>query len=219
MDHFLPDILSDVRQLSAVFSVGGLLIGLVLWLAGWWTHRFWAVLGLTVLGGLAGLLNSAALQAQPLVAALGMALACGILALTVMRLAAFVAGGYAGLLLAHTYLPSWEQPFLSFLAGALIGWFLFRYWTMVLTSLSGTLLVVLSALALADKLGRLDALAWSERNEGMLNGIAGGMALAGFAVQFAGDWIKGRSGGGKKDSGKKSKPAPGPSVAAFRKAG
>jgi hypothetical protein len=218
MDHFLPDMLADVRQLSAVFGVGGLLIGLVLWLAGWWTHRFWAVLGMTVLGGLAGLLNSAALQAQPLVAALGTALASGILALTVMRLAAFVAGGYAGLLLAHAYLPSWEQPFLSFLAGAMIGWFLFRYWTMVLTSLSGTLLLVLSSLALADKLGRFDALAWSERNETALNAIAGGMALTGFVVQFLVDWFRGRS-GGKKDAGKKSKPAAGPSVAAFRKAG
>ena len=47
---------------------------------------------------------------------------------------------------------------------------------------------------------------------------SGGMALTGFVVQFLVDWFRGRS-GGKKDAGKKSKPAAGPSVAAFRKAG
>src|SRR5580765_6925141 len=95
MELIVPDIVADVRELSAILSVMGLAIGVVLWLAGWWSHRFWFVLGFTVLGGIWGLQNAVALKSQPLVAAVGVGLAAGILALTLVRLGAFAAGGYA----------------------------------------------------------------------------------------------------------------------------
>src|SRR5262249_24328115 len=123
MEMVLPDILGDLRQLSAVFSVAGLLIGLVLWLAGGWTHRFWVVLSLTVLGGIWGLNHAADLRAAPLFAAIGVGLATGLLALTVIRLGAFFAGGVAALVLVQAWSPSWDQPLVSFLAGGLAGWF------------------------------------------------------------------------------------------------
>jgi hypothetical protein len=192
MELVAPDIVADVRQLSAVFAVLGLLIGGVLWLAGWWTHRFWVVLGLTVLGGILGLHNAVALQAQPLVAALGVALAAGILALTLMRIGAFVAGGYAGLLLVHAWSPGWDQPLVSFLAGGLLGWILIRYWTMVLTSLAGVQLLLYCGLALADKFGKLDAVQWSDRNAVTLNAVGAAMTLGGFVVQFVADWLRKR---------------------------
>jgi hypothetical protein len=225
MELVAPDILADVRQLSAVFSVAGLLVGLVLWLAGWWTHRFWVVLGLTVLGGIVGLQNAAALQAQPLLAALGVGLAAGVLALTLMRIGAFVAGGYAGLLLVQTCLPSWDQPLVSFLSGGLLGWVLVRYWTMILTSLTGVLLVLYAVLALADKIGKIDAVAWSESHTAMLNAVCGVMTLAGFLVQFAGEWLRrrmtaGREQKGQQKGGKRNKSASVlDALPAFRRAG
>ena len=137
----MPDIVADVRQLSAILPITGIMIGAVLWLVGWQTHRFWVVLGFTVLGGIWGLQNAAALKSQPLVAAIGIGLAAGILGLTLVRLGAFVAGGYACLLLTHAALPTWDQPLISFLAGGLLGFFLFRYWTMALTSLAGVVVM------------------------------------------------------------------------------
>jgi hypothetical protein len=201
METVAPDIVADVRQLSAIFPVLGLLIGLVLWLAGWWTHRFWVVLGMTVLGGIVGLHQAAVLQTQPLVAALGVGLAAGMLALTLVRIGAFVAGGYAALLLVHAWSPSWDQPFISFLAGGLLGWLLVRYWTMVLTSLTGVLLILYSVLALADKFGKLDAVLWSERNAVTLNAVCAAMTLGGFLVQFVADWLRKR--GAKDDKNNK----------------
>jgi hypothetical protein len=166
---------------------------------------------MTVLGGILGLHNAAVLQAQPLVAALGLSLAAGILALTLMRICAFIAGGYAGLLLVHAWSPTWDQPLVSFLAGGLLGWFLVRYWTMILTSLTGVLLILYSLLALADKLGRLDAVTWSERNAVTLNAVGAAMTLGGFLVQVIGAWVRKRladdGGSDKKEgrSGKKNK--------------
>jgi hypothetical protein len=166
-----------------------------------------------------------ALQAQPLVAALGVALAAGILALTLMRIGAFVAGGYAGLLLVHAWSPAWDQPLVSFLAGGLLGWILIRYWTMVLTSLAGVQLLLYCGLALADKFGRLDAVQWSDRNTVTLNGVGAAMTLGGFVVQFVADWLRKRRGDDsshKKDGRDSRKNKSGGVLAAlpaFRRAG
>lgn len=227
MELVAPDILGDLRQLSAVFSVFGLLVGLVLWLAGWWTHRFWVVLSLTVLGGIWGLNHAAELRAAPLFAAVGVGLATGLLALTAIRLGAFFAGGVAALVLVQAWSPTWEQPLVSFLAGGLVGWFLFRYWTMALTSLVGVLLMVHCSLALIDKIGKLDAVAWSESRATLLNIVCLVLAGGGFTVQGLADWLRKRWAGAgegeqkkdKKDKKGKSAVVLAEGVTAFRRAG
>ena len=50
-----------------------------------------------------------------------------------------------------------------FVGGGLLGLLLFRWWMMALTSLSGTLIAVYCGLSLMHRLGKIDALAWSER--------------------------------------------------------
>jgi hypothetical protein len=223
MELIAPDILAEVRQLSPLWPVAAFLVGGVWWLAGWWTHRFWIVLGFTVTGGILGLQNAAELHAQPLLAAIGVALAAGILALTLVRVVAFVAGGAAGLVLVHALSPSWDQPLVSFLAGGLLGYFLFRYWMMALTSLGGVVTMVYAGLALIDKLGRLDAVTWSEGHGTALTAGCGLAAAAGCVVQFFIDWLRNRAGGSKDDKkeGKKDKKEGGvlTALAAFRRAG
>ncbi len=220
MELVAPDILADVRLLSAVFSVTAIGAGLALWLVGWWTHRFWVVLGLTVAGGVWGLQHAAELRTSPLLAAIGVGLASGLLALTVVRLGAFFAGGFAVLTLARAWWPEFDAPLACFLAGGLVGWFLFRYWTMALTSLAGVVLMAYGSLALLDKLERLDAVAWSEQRALLLNTIVGLLALGGFVTQFVAEWVRGRL-AKKKDDAKEStdevdEVVP---VTAFRKAG
>jgi hypothetical protein len=206
MNLIAGDILRDVTQLSMVLPIGGLLAGLVLWLAGWWTHRFWVVLSLTVLGGIVGLQHAAELHTQPLLAALGVALAAGILALTLIRLLAFLAGGVAGLLIVNGLLPGWDQPFFVFLLGALAGLLLLRYWMMALTSLTGVLLIAYCGLALVGQWTRFDVVGLCDGNRPMMDIVVGAGVAGGFVLQMGVDWAMNRKPKGSNDA-KKAKPA------------
>jgi hypothetical protein len=55
MQMIAPEILEDVRQLHPLLLGAGLGIGLVLWLFGARSHRFWLSLLLTVCAGMVGL--------------------------------------------------------------------------------------------------------------------------------------------------------------------
>src|ERR1700693_1671940 len=98
MQLVAPDILSDACGLSVGLVVVGIFVGLALWLFGWWGHRFWIVLITTVLAGVYGLYDAPVFRAPPLIAAVLLALVGGLLALALVRLLAFFAGGMAGLL-------------------------------------------------------------------------------------------------------------------------
>src|SRR5437588_12030549 len=93
MQMLAPDILSEARGLSVAVSGTGLAVGLALWLLGGRGHRFWVVLVTTVAAGVIGLQSGAAYGVQPMVAGLLAAVAAGAMALALMRVVAFVAGG------------------------------------------------------------------------------------------------------------------------------
>ncbi len=180
-----PEILAAAQGLSPVLYAVGLMLGLALWLFGWKWHRFWTVLAITVLAGVYGLSDAApAMKAQPLVAGVLLALAAGMLALSLARLLAFGAGGFAALLAQEAWAPAWDQPLVCFLAGGLLGLLLFRLWLMALTSLGGTLLMVYAGLGLGGPLLRAEPAAWAGRNTRLLNWVCGGVALLGVLVQF-----------------------------------
>src|SRR6266851_9634793 len=179
-----PDILTEARSLSWGLLIAGLSVGLLLWLLGWWGHRFWTVLIATVGAGIFGLSAGPNYGLQPVVAGLLLAVSAGVLALTLVRLFAYAAGGFAAWMLVHALAPLWDQPVLCFLVGGLIGLLLFRFWTMALTSFVGTLFVLYSGLALADKLYSLDSVSWAQSQGTLLNWLAGVVALVGFVVQI-----------------------------------
>lgn len=220
MQVIAPDILADARGLSLAVSLTGLAIGGVLWLLGWWSHRFWVVLGTTVAAGVFGLSEAAALRTNPVVAGVVLALAAGILALALVRLLAFFAGGIAALCLVQLAAPAIDQPLVVFVTGGMLAVLLFRLWMMVLTSWCGTVLMVYSGLCLLDTLDRMDAVAWSEKNTLLLNWACGVVTAIGFLIQFTGQrWMKvlGQPGKSGKSDDRGSWFAIGP--IAFRKAG
>jgi MFS family permease len=184
MHVLAPDLLADVSELSPAITATGLALGLSLWLFGWKGHRFWIVLAATLAGGIAGLSTPAAYGIQPLVAGLLAAVAAGVLALALVRVIAFAAGGLLACLVVHLALPSWEQPLLTGLVGGLIGVFLFRFWTMVLTSMAGTLLSAYGTLALLHRFEVLDAVSWADQHNVLLNWLWGALSLLGLLVQF-----------------------------------
>ena len=55
MQFILPDLLAEARGMSVAVYATGLALGCLLWLLGWWGHRFWIVLFSTVIAGIAGL--------------------------------------------------------------------------------------------------------------------------------------------------------------------
>jgi len=203
MQLVVPDILADACDLSTVLVALGLVLGLVLWLFGWVTHRFWVVMLTTMLAGIYGLYPAPAFRAHPLLASLLFAVTAGVLALAVVRVLAFAAGGLAGLLALHALAPSWNQPVVSFLACGLVGLLLFRVWMMALTRGTGTLLIAYSGLSLINRSGSVDVVTWTEQGEVLLNWMCALVATLGLVTQFLLDQRR-----SKKDrkSGKSSGP-------------
>lgn len=184
MTVIAPDILAEARQLSAGLSAALAAVGFLLWALGWRGHRFWIVLACTLTAGVLGLYAGPDYGAQPLAAGLLMAVAAGILALSLVRLVAFAAGGLAAWVLVHAAVPAWDQLLVCFLAGGLLGLLLFRLWTIALTSLAGSLLMTYAGLALMDRLGQWDTVGLAQEQGPLLSWLTGGLVLLGLAVQI-----------------------------------
>ncbi len=178
------DILEQARGISTGLSGAVLAVGFLVWLLGWRGHRFWIVLASTVAAGTLGLFSGQVHGAQPVLAGLLLAVAAGALALALVRLVAFAAAGAAAWVLVHALVPHWDQPLVCIVVGGLIGLLLFRVWTMVLTSVAGTLLMAYSGLCLADRLGNLDMIDLATRRGLLLNCACGGTAIVGVVAQY-----------------------------------
>ncbi len=160
-------------------------MGFLLWLTGWWLHRFWIVLAATTGAGILGLVTGSVTGIQALIAAVLLAIAAGVLALALIRLVAFAAGGAAACLVMQKVAPSLgTQPLIPFLAGGLLALYLFRLWTMTLTSFAGTVLMGYFGLSLAHQLGKLEAVAMAQEKADMLNLGCGIITLLGLLAQI-----------------------------------
>jgi hypothetical protein len=178
------DILADLCGLSLGLILGLLPIGLLLWLLGWWSHRFWIVLATTVVAGVIGLMEATSWQAQPIVVAVLLAIAAGVLALALVRVITFTAGGLAGVYLVAFMVPGFQQQVIGFLISGLVCLLLFRWFFMILTSAFGACLLAYAVLALLHYHESMDAVAWGDDNATLLSVLCGIGALAGFLFQF-----------------------------------
>jgi hypothetical protein len=184
MQLVAPDILEEARLLSPLLSGAGLVIGFLLWSLGGRTHRFWLAMSVTLTAGLLGLTLGKDYGMQPLVAGLLLAVSAGALALSLVRILLFAAGGLAGLGLMHALAPAWDEPIAVFLVGGLAGVFLYRFWIITFSSLIGGLFLVYSALALLDRLHMVDSVAWTRTNGPLLNWGCAALIVTGILVQF-----------------------------------
>jgi hypothetical protein len=183
MQPVSAEILQELCGLSPGPLAVAAVVGLTLWLFGWWTHRFWVVLCATVAGGVYGLFEGSAHQSQPLIASLVLALAAGMLALALVRLFAFLVGGMAGLIAIQSLAPALNQPLMSFLLAGLVGLLLFRWCVIGTTSLAGSVILIYAGLTFLNRQGSLDAVAWTEQGPVLLNWMCGVMTLMGGGFQ------------------------------------
>jgi hypothetical protein len=207
MQLVLPDILDELRGFSPALGCLAFGLGLLLWLLGWRGHRFWIVLIATIVAGVVGLYSGPAHTTQPILAGLLLALSAGVMALALVRLVAFAAGGAAAFLAVQVLMPQWQQPLLSFLAGGLFGIVVFRLWTIALTSAAGTLVMAYSGLCLLNSFGKVDVVRLAERQVTVINCICGGVTLLGIIGQLV---LDRRPRPARQQSEKPPAPAPAP---------
>lgn len=178
-----PDVLAEARGLSTAMLGTLAALGVALWLFGWRWHRFWVVAGITLAAGLIGLNAARPAGAQVIAVGILLAVAAGMMALELAKVVAFVAGGIGAWLAVQWVLPQAQELWAVFLSGGLLGLMLYRVWTMVLTSLLGTLLASHAAILLLEPVFRFDALTWSAANAVALNGAATGLVILGILLQ------------------------------------
>jgi hypothetical protein len=149
-------------------------------------HRFWLVLAATLTGGTIGLWYGAEYGLQPLVAGLLLAVTLGALALALMRVLLFLAGGVAAAWLAHVVAPAWGEPapVVGFLVGGLAGVVLYRVWVCALSALAGTLLIAYSILCLTAKVFAVDMAAWAAQQAAVLTWVCAAFSVLGVLVQL-----------------------------------
>jgi len=208
MQFVSSDILSDVGGFSPAVSCPAFALGLLLWLLGWRGHRFWIVLMATIAAGVVGLYSGPAHATHPVLGGLLLAVAVGAMALALVRLIAFAAGGVAACVAVHALVPQWQQPLLGFLAGGLFGLLLFRIWTMALTSAAGTLVMAYSGLCLVTTFGKVDVIALAEERATAINWICGTVALLGLVAQLVLDRPRGRRRSPERPNSQSAQPPP-----------
>ena len=185
MQLIQPEILFEGRGLTGAMAGTILVLGLALWLFGWRWHRFWVVSGITLAAGIIGLNAGSAAGGQVLAVGLLLAVAAGMMALELARVLAFLAGGVGAWFAAQWVLPQAQELWAVFLSGGLFGLLLYRVWTMLLTSLAGTLLASHAGLILLEPTFKTNMAEWATRNVIALNGAVVAFAVLGLLLQVA----------------------------------
>lgn len=184
MQLILPDVLATARGLSAGAAGFIVLVGFLMWAAGWRWHRFWVVFGLTLAAGVVGLgAGSAAGGGQVMVVGVLLAVAAGMLALELSKILAFVTGGAAAWVATQALLPQAQELWAVFLAGGLIGVVLYRLWTMLTTAFLGVLLAWHAGLVLIESLAGGDTAKWAGEHAAALNGAVIAATVIGVLIQ------------------------------------
>lgn len=183
MQLIAPDILAEARELTGAMLGTVCVLGIALWLFGWRWHRFWIVAGITLTAGLIGMNAGRTGGTQVMAVGILVAVAAGLMALELAKVLAFVAGGCGAWLAVQWVFPQAQELWAVFLCGGLFGILLYRLWTMLLTSLLGTLLAGHAGLLLVAPTFGFDPVTWAANNMAALNGVVVGLVILGILLQ------------------------------------
>jgi hypothetical protein len=120
---------------------------------------------------------------QVMVVGILLAVSAGMLALELAKVLAFATGGVAAWAAAQTVFPQAQELWAVFLSGGLVGVVLYRFWTMLMTSVLGVLLSWHATFILADSFGALDAGKFVAEHSAALNGGVIAVSIIGVLVQ------------------------------------
>jgi len=185
LEIITSDMMASMQELPLLAVAALAVCGLVLWLGGWWSHRFWAALGCTLAAGVYGLQRGEEFGVPPAVSGILLAVSGGVLALSLMRVAVFAASGLACWWLVQAFFPHWTVPVVCLVAGGLAGLLFYRFWVTLITSAVGAVVLGHCGLVLAAVVApTFDAPAWCAARCTLLNAILGGGTLGGVAGQY-----------------------------------
>jgi hypothetical protein len=171
MGLFQADIIAEVIQLSPGLNGFILVTGMLLAILSWRWHRFWVVLGITILGGWVGLKGMQANGGHVLAVGLLLAVSSGLLAVEIAKILMYLAGGIAAWFLVNLIMPGGRDLWVVFLLGGLMAVSLYRLGFMLLGSFLGVLFWMHAALGLAHKFAQIPAVEWTTKYGLALHGI------------------------------------------------
>jgi hypothetical protein len=193
MHVIAPEMLAELRELPMAAKGTLLGVGIFFWTLGWWCHRFWVVTAATVAAGVAGLRLAPDYGVQPVVAALLSAVAAGMLALALVRVAVFAGCGIALWYYMQTHLPEWTSPLICVSAGGLLGAVFFRFWIILVTTTLGMVLTCHGGLLLIEASSKkFDAVAWATDKSTLLNVVGGVSVFLGLVFQYGAERLRKR---------------------------
>jgi len=187
MQVVIPDFIADLRELPLATMAAITLLGLALWSAGWWAHRFWMGLLTSFSAGIVGLRMGPEWGLDPMAAGLLLAVAGGCLALAICRVGLFGIYGIASWYLMQAVAPKAAQPVACIVVGGILAVLLYRFAVILLTSAAGTWILAHGGFLLAEHFGKFDAVEWVTAKRLWLNAGALVAVFAGVIFQFWAD--------------------------------
>lgn len=145
-------MLSDLLELPlpALWVILG--AGAALALTGWRWHRFWLTISVSLIAGLIGLKQATAWGIQyPIVAGVLLAAAAGCLALSLARVALFLAYGLACWYAMKRLAPPYAIPAICICIGGLFSALFYRFCVTLLTAVIGSILMAYAGLAVTEQ--------------------------------------------------------------------
>jgi hypothetical protein len=183
--HFLDaEIFSEVVKLSNPTLIAIVLCGLLLWSAGYLTHKFWVVFLATAGAGVLGFDKGPDFGIQGVFAALLFGISAGILALSIIRVVVFVFGGCTGIVVGNVLMPAGDAWLACLLIGGIAALLLYPFWFTALSSLLGTLASAYGIIAILDKLNALDSSNIVDKHAGLVDVICIGFVVFGTIIQY-----------------------------------
>jgi len=175
--HFLDaEIFSEVVKLSNPTLIAIVLCGLLLWSAGYLTHKFWVVFLATAGAGVLGFDKGPDFGIQGVFAALLFGISAGILV--------FVFGGCTGIVVGNVLMPAGDAWLACLLVGGIAALLLYPFWFTAFSSLLGTLASAYGIIAILDKLNALDSSNIVDKQAGLIDVICIGFVVFGTIIQY-----------------------------------
>lgn len=187
MQVIFPDFVADLRELPLTAIAAITLLGLALYTAGWWAHRFWMGLLTSFSAGLIGLRMGPDWGLDPMAAGLLLAVAGGCLALAICRVGLFAIYGLASWQVMQALAPKAAQPVACIVVGGIFAVLLYRFAVILLTSAAGAWLTAHGALLLAEHFAKFDAVDWVTNKRLWINAGFVAAVFAGVILQFWAD--------------------------------
>lgn len=183
--HFLDaEIFSEVVNLSTPTLIAILFCGILLWSAGYLTHKFWVVFLATAGAGILGFDKGPGFGIQGIFAALLFGISAGILALSIIRVVVFIFGGCTGLIIGNVLMPAGDAWLACILVGGIAALLLYPFWFTAFSSLLGTLATAYGIIALLDRFKALDSSLIVDKQASFIDIVCIGFVIIGTIIQY-----------------------------------